>query len=111
MNIPNAASTDLGAISTNEPRAAATPLPPRNFNQTGNMWPSKTNSTAVTVHIANSDDNEACRIGRHGMSGSDMRRKTRGLNIIQSAKAADPLSASTSSVNITRRGDLREKIG
>src|SRR2546427_13137237 len=89
MNIPNAASTDLGAISTNEPRAAATPLPPRNFNQTGNMWPSKTNSTAVTVHIANSDDNEACRIGRHGMWGSDMRRKTRGLNMIPSDTAAD----------------------
>src|SRR2546430_3601139 len=52
------------AISTNEPIPVATPLPPRNFSQTGNMCPSKTNSTAVTVHIANSDDNEACRIGR-----------------------------------------------
>src|SRR5580704_16491245 len=42
-NTPNATAVESGveggATASTTPRAVATPLPPRNFSQQGNMWP------------------------------------------------------------------------
>src|SRR5258706_14117579 len=46
-NIPTMHNIDLGAIATNEPKPVATPLPPRNFNQTGNKCPSTAKNAAM----------------------------------------------------------------
>ena len=43
---PMAASAAQGAATRKTPKPVATPLPPRNPSQTGNMWPSTAKSAA-----------------------------------------------------------------
>ncbi len=88
--MPAAISTALGAIIMKAPRPVATPLPPWNFSQTGNMCP----TTA---------DNAARAIASYGLVAS-----TRPERYAASATAAEPFNASRTSVITPSTGDLRE---
>src|ERR1043165_3210050 len=50
--IPIAARLAFGASNAKEPSPVATPLPPLNFNQTGNIWPRTANSAAIAAWMA-----------------------------------------------------------
>src|SRR6185437_1117539 len=42
-------TTDLGARRMKDPSPVATPLPPRNFSQTGKIWPTTENNAAAAA--------------------------------------------------------------
>src|ERR1051326_7380711 len=65
--IAAAQRTALGAIMAKAPSPVATPLPPRNFSQMGNMWPRMAQRAASAAQDASCGELEAgttSQIGR-----------------------------------------------
>src|ERR1700722_20633964 len=102
MKTTAAASTAFGAIGRNEPSPVATPLPPRNFSQTGNTWPMTANSAEHAAH-------ESTLQAQIERLDSDVTTFCDIIRMVM-ATAGNLFSASNSSGRIPRAGDLRETL-
>src|SRR5438132_1522839 len=83
--------TPLGASPTQEPSPVATPLPPRNFSHTGEVWPRIAKKAAVAAST---------------YGGSTQRWPTD--NAI--ATGTNPFRASSTRVAMPRAGDFRDTL-
>jgi hypothetical protein len=93
----------------NAPRLVATPLPPRNSSQIGNMCPTTAKRAPVAATGTRFGD-DAGRIWRHGIWETGTRSESGVLRITATSTAPDPFNASSSRVNPPSTGDLRATL-
>jgi len=101
----------LGARARNAPRAVATPFPPRNLSQRGNMCPRIANvaATAARTSTIGGSGVHACS-GKLGALESIQSMTSGRLISIAAATAANPFKASSSRVAIPNAGDVRATL-